>query len=236
MLRASALLGSLTVTGYDGNEVVIEYKSREKRGESKPGDVPAGMHRLFTTRGEVEAVERNNVITVDAGPLSPEDIVVRVPRQASVSLKTVNGNLTVEGMAGEVDTEAVNGTITIRDAPGSVLAHSVNGKIVASLTRVSGDKMSSFSTMNGEIDVSLPADVKARLKMKSDHGDVFTDFDVKTDDGAAPTVNQGDKGDKHERSGRYRLRPDRTLYGTVNGGGPEIQFTTYNGRIVIRKK
>ena len=33
--------------------------------------------------------------------------------------------------------------------------------------------------MNGEIDVTLPADIKANLKMKIDHGDIYTDFDVK---------------------------------------------------------
>ena len=33
--------------------------------------------------------------------------------------------------------------------------------------------------MNGEIDVTLPADIKANLKMKVDNGDMYTDFDVK---------------------------------------------------------
>jgi hypothetical protein len=26
------------------------------------------------------------------------------------------------------------------------------------------------------------------------------------------------------------------MYGTINGGGPEMQFTTMNGKIFIRKK
>ncbi|MBV9308345.1 MAG: hypothetical protein JOZ45_19525 [Acidobacteriaceae bacterium] len=36
--------------------------------------------------------------------------------------------------------------------------------------------------------------------------------------------------------GTYHLRFDRTLRGTINGGGPEFQFTTFNGQIYIRKK
>ena len=31
-------------------------------------------------------------------------------------------------------------------------------------------------------------------------------------------------------------RVDRTLRGTINGGGPEYQFTSLNGQIFIRKK
>jgi hypothetical protein len=81
--------------------------------------------------------------------------------------------------------------------------------------------------------VTLPADAKARLKMKSDRGDVYTDFDVKLDPSSnAPTVQEDNRG----RGGRYRVRIDRTLTGTINGGGPEMQFTSYNGNIYIRKK
>jgi hypothetical protein len=32
------------------------------------------------------------------------------------------------------------------------------------------------------------------------------------------------------------LRFDRALRGTINGGGPEYQFTTFNGQIYLRKK
>jgi hypothetical protein len=28
---------------------------------------------------------------------------------------------------------------------------------------------------------------------------------------------------------------DKTIYGTINGGGPEIQFSNFNGPIYIRK-
>jgi hypothetical protein len=36
--------------------------------------------------------------------------------------------------------------------------------------------------------------------------------------------------------GRYRVLFDRGTNGTINGGGPEMQFTTFNGRILIHKK
>ena len=45
----------------------------------------------------------------------------------------------------------------------------------------------SFSTMNGDIDVSLPADTKARVKMKADNGEIYSDFEVQQEPGPAGT-------------------------------------------------
>ena len=62
----------------------------------------------------------------------------------------------------------------------------------------------SFSTLNGDVDVTLPADTKARFKMRTDFGDIFTDFDVKMEANAPPVVEeQKDKNGKSQapRSG-----------------------------------
>ena len=107
----------------------------------------------------------------------------------------------------------------------------MNGKVLVSLNNVTPDKAMSFSTMNGDIDVTLPADIKANVKMKTDHGDMFTDFDIKLDRHPTSAVE-----DNRKKGGRYRVRFDRGTNGTINGGGPEIQFTTFNGNILIHKK
>ena len=44
-----------------------------------------------------------------------------------------------------------------------------------------------------------------------------------------PVVEEGRSG------GKYRVRIDKTMYGLINGGGPEILFQTFNGNIYIRK-
>jgi len=123
----------------------------------------------------------------------------------------------------------VNGPVSITNSSGAVLATSVNGKVTVALDKVAPGKAMSFSTMNGTIDVTLPADIKANLKMKVDNGDVYTDFDVKvtndTFDNTQSTTGRG-----------VRIRANKTTYGTINGGGPEMQFTTFNGRILIHKK
>ena len=161
------------------------------------------------------------------------DVVIQVPTQTSVSVKTMTGRaLTIENVSGEIEANNMNGQVNITNVSGSVVAHSMNGKVVVSLNTVMPDKAMSFSTMNGDVDVTLPANVKANVKLKTDHGEMFTDFDVKLDATARPPLVE----DNRAKGGRYRVQFERGTTGTINGGGPEMQFTSFNGNILIHKK
>jgi hypothetical protein len=48
--------------------------------------------------------------------------------------------------------------------------------------------------------------------------------------GGQPTTSSTGKG------GPFKVEFDRTIYGTINGGGTEANFRSMNGRILIRKK
>ncbi len=233
--------GSVTVRGYDGQDAIIEYTGREVPGanvRSRGGrnDPPDGMHRIGGSRG-LDITEDNNTVRVDSQGIfggTARDMVIQVPAQTSVNVKTMfGGKMTIENIAGDIEAENFNGQVIINNASGSVVAHSMNGKITVSLSRVPPDKSMSFSTFNGDVDVTLPADTKARFKMRTDFGDIFTDFDVKMEANAPPVVEE--QKDKNGKS-RRRVRVDGTQTGTINGGGPEMQFTTFNGRILIHKK
>jgi hypothetical protein len=228
--------GSLKITGYEGSEAVIEYSGRGVGPHHKvrQEDLPPGMHRLDQPANPIEAAQENNIVRVKGSVWDRLHIDIKVPKQTILELKTLNGSISVESISGEMTIDAMNGHINVQDASGPVVAHSMNGRISASLAQVSAAKASSFSSMNGSIEVTLPADLKARLKMKTDHGEIFTDFDVKVDSSTASPAPAADGVPKNRLPRLAHM--DRTLYGTINGGGPEMQFITYNGRIVIRKK
>ncbi len=229
--------GSVTVRGYNGQEVVVETSGRGgARGAGhRETEPPAGMHRIGGNYAGLEITEENNTIRVSSGrsPFSQADVVIQVPTQTSVSVNAMLGySITIENVSGEIEANNMNGQVTITNVSGSVMAHSMNGKIQASMSSVTPDKAMSFSTMNGGIDVTLPASIKANVKLKTDHGDIFTDFDIKLDATAQPPQVE----DNRKKGGRYRVQFDRGTSGTINGGGPEIQFTTFNGSILIHKK
>jgi hypothetical protein len=98
------------------------------------------------------------------------------------------------------------------------------------MTRVAPDRPMAFTTFNGPVDVTLPATVKANLKLRSDHGEIFTDFDVQTrpaSSTSSPSVRGPD--------GRIHIDINQSIQGTVNGGGPEFELRSFNGNIYVRK-
>jgi hypothetical protein len=192
----------------------------------------AGLKRLSASTSGLEIEEDNNVVRIGtAGLMVATDLVIQVPATAALEVRSMmDGIVVVEGVGGEIDINNVNGPVTLKNVSGTTLVHTVNGDIEASLTRIAADKPLSFSTMQGDIDVTLPANVKANLKMKSDQGEIFTDFDVNLTRRPA----RSEAPERTER-GTYRIAFDRSLLGTVNGGGPEVSFTTFAGNIYIRK-
>ena len=226
-IRLQMLVGHIRVQGYNGNEVIIEGAGKHTHASGVPEEA-RGMRRL-TQPGGLGADEDNNVVTIHTG-FEPENIDLLVPASSAVSLKTLTGNLHVQGVLGELDLESTNGAITLDQVGGSIVAHALNGSITANVVRLDADKPFSFSTLNGRIDVTLPASMHATLNVRSDQGDVYLDqgFDFKS---PAPSSSTS----KSESNGMLKLRMDKTIRGTINGGGVEINIRSFNGNILIHK-
>ena len=236
-IQANLMMGGITVRGADVKDVLVEAHSRGD-GDRRERRVPAradGMKRLeLPGNAGLDVTEEDNVVTIKTASMNrASDLVITVPRRSSLRLKCMNdGDIYVENVDGEIDANNLNGKVTIKNVAGSVVAHSLNGAVTASLDRIDAGKPMSFSTMNGDIDVTLPDTLKANVRMKTDNGEIYSDFDVKLVAGVSPDGRNSGK----QPDGSYHLKFDHTLRGTINGGGPEFQFTSFNGQIYIRKK
>jgi len=232
MLKVDILNGSIHVQGYSGKDVIVEFKEGpERTSERESTPVPAGMRRIGVGGGDFRAEELDNVMKIRAGiSRQPASLFIQVPANCSLNVSTKNdGNIVVEGVQGEIEASNLNGPVTLTRVAGTVMAHSLNGKVLVSMDRVESGKPMSFSTLNGDIDVSLPADIKANVKMKSDHGSMMSDFEI------AQTPTSQLEGGQRDSKGMYKVSINRVLNGTINGGGQQMQFTTMNGTIYIRK-
>jgi DUF4097 and DUF4098 domain-containing protein YvlB len=226
-VKASLIAGGITVKAYDGKEILVDARARSR--ESGENDGPKRIS-IATTGLTVE--EESNEVRVGTESFQrPIDLTITVPVHTSLYLRAVNdGNIVVTGVDGEMDIDDVNGSVTLNNIAGSAVAHALNGRLLATFTRVNQKPMA-FSSLNGDIDVTFPADLKANVSLRSDMGDVFSDFDVQLQAAASkPIVEDG-----RAQGGKYRVKVDKTIRGTINGGGPEIQFTNFNGGIYIRK-
>lgn len=96
------------------------------------------------------------------------DLVIQVPFSTSLDLSSpMGGEIEVDNVKGEIEVSNMNGTINLMSVSGTVLANSMSGSIEVTFVEVTPDTPMSFSTMTGDIDVTLPAGTKANLKMKT---------------------------------------------------------------------
>jgi DUF4097 and DUF4098 domain-containing protein YvlB len=235
-VKASLVNGGITVTGYAGKEVIVEATGQgsegRRRGRREREEAPAGMKRIAIASSGLTVEEENNVMVIGASHAANVDLKIQVPQRTSLSLKTVNdGELKVENVQGEFEINNINGNVTLTNVSGSTVAHALNGKVTATFVQVDPQKPMSFSSLNGNIDVTFPADLKANVKIKSDRGEVFSDFEIAMQATPRTVVEDG-----RSKGGKYRVQIDKTFTGAINGGGREIQFTNFNGNIYIRKK
>ena len=230
LVKASLVNGGITVKGYDGKEVVVEARARNRDRESARSD--SNMKRIIVSSTGLSVEEENNEVRINTDSyMRPVDLTISVPVHTSLKLSAVNsGDIVVTGVDGELDVNDVNGSITLNNVSGSAVAHALNGRLLATFTRVNQKPMA-FSSLNGDIDVTFPADLKANLSLKSDRGDILSDFDVQIQASAPQQTVE----DARRHGGKYRVRFDKTVHATINGGGPEYQFTNFNGGIYIRK-
>jgi len=230
-LKVNLLDGAVTIKGSNRRDVLFVANSQEARDvlrRRQQAEPPAGMRRL-TQPGGFGVEERDNEMSVSSAFNREINLAVEVPTRTKLRVSTVNGGVTVDSVDSEIEINTVDGAITMTNVGGSVVAHAVDGNITATVARVAPQAPMAFTSLNGDIDVTLPAAVKTNLRLRSDQGDVFTDFDVQVI--ASASANQT------QRNGRgVRIDVNRSIYGTVNGGGPDFELRTFDGNIYVRKR
>jgi len=234
-VEASLLHGSIVVRGENRRDVAVVMRAGApgpgRQSERPERPAPPGMRRLTQTGFGFEISEERNEIKIEASTFRPNNgtLEIRVPLRTNLELGSVNGSvISVENVEGEIEVESLNGSVTLTNVSGAVVANTQNGPITVNLSRATADKAMAFTSFNGKVDVTLPASIKATLKMRSDNGDVFTDFDIQLQQAPAARTTRSN-------SGRTRVEVNRAIYGTVNGGGPEIELRSFNGSIYLRK-
>ncbi|MBS1663362.1 MAG: DUF4097 family beta strand repeat protein [Bacteroidetes bacterium] len=228
-LEAHVLDGSIKVIGYEGKDVVIDVFGDSARRREEAGS--GGMRRIGGGSGmEVSAHESNNTVTINSGLSTIAGLVIKVPQNlSSLKLGGVNhGEMSVSNVSGKLEINTVNGPITLKDISGSVVANTVSGSVVVTFKTVDPNAAMAFSTLSGQVDVTFPAELKSNVKLKTDQGGIFTDFDIAVDK-TAPNVKKTESGHM------YKIVVDEWVYGKINGGGPEMMMKTMTGNIYIRK-
>ncbi|MFC1493467.1 DUF4097 family beta strand repeat-containing protein [candidate division KSB1 bacterium] len=241
--------GDVQVIGYDGTTVEVQIvdqiekstgsvreidrdrdRERQSQRQNQSQRTRSGLRKLNVSGSSLNVSERNNRVTINNRYGGGEsNVVIRVPRNTSLTISSYQDvNMYVEGISGEIEAKNSNGDlIELMNVSGTVHANCLNGDITVEMTAVDQENPMSFRALNGDIDVTFPADLKATFSLESRQGQVLTGFEDNE-------IDIQTEWDKEESKSGYTY--SKKSKGILNGGGVEIVFYTMNGDIIIRKK
>lgn len=218
--------GSVKVTGYDGNVILVTGTPRYSEKAEKQAN---GMHRIADNDLDISAeVNGSNVMLLCRTTGKTVDFDIKLPRDFSLKLRSLdNGTVEVINVNGEIEAENNNGDIKLDNIAGSAVLSSVSGDITAVFRKVTEGSPMMFTSFEGNICITLPGDTQAGLRIKSETGEIMSDFDIK------PSKRKSVMKDVDNKQ-IWSL--EDWVTGTVNGGGPEYIMRTYSGKVCIKKR
>ena len=231
LIDVGLVQGSITVRGTNRKDILVTARPDTDRPSRRYDPDSTGMRRIPQIAGFRISEDANRVKVSADSPNRSITFEIEAPVRSNLRLSAVNGGeILVENIEGELDLSNTNGGITMNNVGGSVNAGTTNGNVRATMTRITAQKEMAFTSLNGTVDVTLPPTTKANLRLRSDHGDVYSDFDLQLAPSAAPAVEE-----TRSSNGRYRINRNRSIVGTINGGGPEFELRTFNSNVYVRK-
>jgi DUF4097 and DUF4098 domain-containing protein YvlB len=170
LVEISNTAGTVTVTGWDRNEVEIT------------GELGKGTERLDFTKGD--KVTRIKVVLPSRSyDVDDTDLIVKVPMGSTLSINTVSADVGAQGVrgmqrlqsvSGNVRTEASGEDIECRTVSGDVEILGSGKKGLVSITTVSGDVRASRvagevngSTVSGDFTLGVGETTRSRLRSTS---------------------------------------------------------------------
>ncbi|WP_229209604.1 DUF4097 family beta strand repeat-containing protein [Dyadobacter koreensis] len=233
-LEVKIIRGSIHIVGYAGKEVIVDAVSKEGRekNEVSKDEAAKGLKRISSGRNGLDLTieeEKNNVSIKVAIPKNPVNLTIKVPMNFDLRVGTVNeGDVKIENVSGEMEISNVNGAIQLTNVSGSVVANTVNGNLKGNFKAINQTAPMAFSTLNGAVDITFPASSKFDVKLKSDRGEIYSDFDIDVDKTVPKTVRTSNEG-------MQKVSISDWVQGKVNGGGKEVMMKNMNGNIYVRK-
>ncbi len=247
--------GSLDVQGYDGNKIILEVKKTLKVksadkleatwAETELGIVQKGNAVLLypkspCTNPAISEVDPDdwdewNQLYVNNCRWKYEgntkfDFVVKVPKQLTLSIATVNdGNIVVKEVSGKLNVNNVNGSIKLENIAGATQARTVNGDVDLDYTQNPNDD-SYYYTLNGNINANFKKGLSSNLFFKSFNGDFYTELDDNIMEPLPVMVEKAkeNKGVKYKVGGKAGIK--------VRNGGPKLDFETFNGDVYVKER
>ena len=161
---------------------------------------------------DYKSVVRVDDLQADAHIQTYKGEVHIVRQEGNLELETYKGKVRSRDVTGNVTLGTYKGNVEIEGLDGGLQVETYKGSVQVGFARFASD--SAVETYKGDIVFRFPVETGFVLKA-----------DIADEDGALPsdfTLPDLQLG-------------ERAYEGAVNGGGPELRFKTYKGRLSLRK-
>ena len=228
-LRIETTDASIRVTTWDQN--TIEAKIITNHYKIGEGGIHIEEHQTGNSV-EIEVRYPHHNFNFEWGPGHRVDIIVQMPRQGNVNLRTGDGKIELADLKGVMNLHSGDGSETLENVDGKLHATTGDGHINANgrfdeLELKTGDGhvdavARSGSTMganwrlesgDGSVSLELPPDLAADVDLHTGDGHIDLDMPVTTE-------------------GKIRTNE---IHGKLNGGGSLLTIHTGDGSIHLRK-
>lgn len=205
--------------GGDSLDVSVDYKLWVPSGASVEVQSVSGDVDLESLGGAVKA-------KVVSGSIALRKAA------SGADLTTVSGDLTLEDVTGNAYLKTVSGNIEAARVKGSIEAESVSGGI--KMREVSGASVVNAKTLSGNVEYLGGLEAGGRYILKSHSGDVRMSLPVDAAFSFDAETFSGDVDSDFKIEVSGKISP-REVHGTINGGGAEVQLSTFSGSIDLKK-
>jgi Toastrack DUF4097 len=176
-LRVDVPWADIRIVGVDGDTVTVN-STLAKKGKKEAR--PDGLRRL-DDEVSFELTEKDNVVTLHLAGDNPwasrdAEFKIAVPRAMALDVKTdTGGELAVKDVEGDIEVSNMNGEVRLDGIAGSAVVNTMNGEVRATYARPP-QKLVAITSMNGEVDLRVPSETKANVRLRTHNGSILTDF------------------------------------------------------------
>ena len=204
--------GGIKLRGWDRADVLVRARIEAYAESDAEARALASGVRIETTGTSVRA-EGPSMRDRDNQHWSVS-FDIQVPRTAMVTLRTVNGGISIDDFHGTAKFRASNGGVSLTNVGGDISGQTTNGGVTVNLE---GDRWDGagldVETHNGGVRMTVPDNYSAVLDTGTVNGRINVDF---------PITVQGRLSDRFTT--------------TLGSGGARVRVITTNGGVTIRRR
>lgn len=229
------LLGEVSLQNTGGNAIVIESDFNLEKPERADGLKLLGAAEDNTDLG-INVSEENGVIVIQGATRQVRDYKykISIPEGMAVNLDYnspfAKNDISVDSFNGSLEIKTLNANIKIGKSSGPFTINTISGNIEVVFDKLNQNEPTSLATINGYIDITMPASDKANFEINTINGNVYNNLDVKA------SAKESDKAKERLAYGMDVMRMKGANSYTLNGGGQKVFLKTISGNIYLRKK